>query len=102
MIGAVVAIVVGTLFSACCLWAGMKLTNVDGKFLAMLIIAAVSSLLGLIPTVGWLIGTIAMYVLICKWTDAEFWPDAVLMVVVAKAVGIFGGMFLAGLFASVP
>ena len=100
MIGTLVAFVVGTLFSACCLWAGMKLTKVDGKFLAMLTIAAISSLLGFIPAVGWLIGTVVMYVLICKWTDAEFWPDAVLMVVVAKVVGIFGAILLGGLIAS--
>jgi hypothetical protein len=70
MIGTIVALAVGTVFSACCLWAGMKLTKVDGTFLAMLAIAAASSLIGLVPVLGWLLGTIVMYVLICKWTDA--------------------------------
>lgn len=97
MIVIIVGLVIGTLISACCLWAAMKLTHIDGSFLAMLIIAAVSSLLGIIPVAGWALGTIAMYVLICKWTDAQFWPDAVWMVVVAKLVGVFGGLALAGL-----
>ena len=101
MIAIMVAFGIGSLFSACCLWAGMKLTKVDGTFLAMLIISAVSSLVGLIPMLGWLISTIVMFILICKWTDAEFWPDAVLMVVVANAVGTFGGLFLASLIASI-
>ena len=99
MIGIIVAFAVGTAISALCLWAGMKLTKVDGTFVAMLIIAAVSSLLGIIPLGGWLIGTVTMFVLICKWTDAEFWPDAILMVIVARFVGIFASLFLAGLIA---
>jgi len=99
MIEIIVGFAVATVFSAFCLWAGMKLTKVDGTFVSMLIIAAVSSLLGIIPYAGWLIGTIVMFVLICKWTDAEFWPDAVLMVVVARIVSIAGGLFLAGLIA---
>jgi len=101
MLDIVVAFLIGTVFSAVCLWAGMKLTKVDGTFLSMLAIAALSSLAGLIPlpVVGWLASLIVMFVLISKWTDAEFWPDAVLMVVVADVVGILGGIFFAGLLA---
>jgi hypothetical protein len=99
MAGMIVSFLVGTLFSAVCLWAGMKLTKVDGTFVGMLLIAAISSLAGCIPWIGWLVGLVVMFVLISKWTDAEFWPDAILMVVVANFVGIFGGMLLAGLIA---
>ena len=80
---------VGTLVSAFCLWAGMKITKVQGTFSAMLIISAVS--LGasfLIPFIGGIAGTIVMFFLIIKMTDAEFWPDAVLMVLVARVVEI--------------
>lgn len=100
MISIIVVFIIRSVFSAFCLWAGMKLTKVKGDFLAMLIIAAVSALFGLIPMVGWIIGTVVMYVLICKWTDAEFWPDAVLMVVVAEIVGIVCASSLGGLFAN--
>ena len=99
MISIIVAFLVGTVFSAACLWAGMKLTKVDGTFLGMLLVAAISSLVSAIPLVGWLVGMIVMFVLICKWTDAEFWPDAVLMVVVAQVVGIFGAILLVRLVA---
>ncbi|MHC4701648.1 MAG: hypothetical protein ACYTFQ_13870, partial [Planctomycetota bacterium] len=95
---------IGTLISAFCLWAGMKITRVEGTFVAMLGIAAISSLastipvllapIGFMPCFGWLIGQIVMFVLICKWTDAEFWPDAVGMVLVAGLVGMFLSMFL--------
>lgn len=99
MIDVVVGLLIGTVFSAACLWAGMKLTKVDGTFVGMILIAAISSLVGLIPMVGWLVSLVVMFALISKWTDAEFWPDAVLMVIVANFVGIFGGMLLAGLIA---
>ena len=91
----------------------MKITNVEGTFLAMLGIAAISSLAGMIPMLlvltvvpvvpmaivplirfRRLIGPIVMFVLICKWTDAEFWPDAVGMVLVAGVVEILARMFL--------
>ncbi len=100
MLDIVIGFLAGTVFSAVCLWAGMKLTKVDGTFLGMLLIAAISSLAGLIPFVGWLVSLIVMFVLISKWTDAEFWPDAVLMVIVADLVGVFGGVFLMRLLAS--
>ena len=101
MISIIVVFIIRTVFSAFCLWAGMKLTKVNGAFLAMLIIAAVSALLGLIPMVGLIIGTVVMFVLICKWTDAEFWPDAVLMVVVAEIVGISCGIMISSLLAKI-
>jgi len=100
MILIIIGVIVSILFSAFCLWAGMKLTKVEGTFLAMLIIAIISTLLGLIPMAGWIIGTIAMFFLICKWTNANFWPDAILMVVVARGVGIFGGIALGRLLAN--
>lgn len=87
-------IVLGTLLTALCLWAGMKLTGVDGSFFAMIIIAAISSLLTIIPVAGTVISTIVLFLLITKWTDANLFPDAVLMVIVAQAVGMFGALYL--------
>ncbi|MFH1717212.1 MAG: hypothetical protein ABIF19_07670 [Planctomycetota bacterium] len=88
MIGIIAGLIVGTAFSAGCLWAGMRLCRIKGTFLAMVIIAAVSSLAALIPVVGWLASLIVMFVLICKWTDANLWPHAVLMVLVANLLGL--------------
>jgi len=88
------------LFSAFCLWAGMKITKVQGNFLAMLIIATIGTLLTLTPVAGWIIGTIAMFFLICKWTDAALFPDAILMVVVARGVGFLIALALGGMLVS--
>ena len=80
----VVLLMVDGLVFAVCLWLAMGLTKVKGSFWSMVIIVAVSALLALIPYAGWILSAIGMYVLICKLTDAEFWPDAVLMVIVAQ------------------
>ena len=100
MIPLIIALSVAIVISAVCLWLGMKITKVDGTFIAMFLIATVSTLLALIPTGGWIIGTIVMFILICKWTDASFFPDAVLMVIVARGVAILGTFFLLGLMSS--
>lgn len=96
---------IGTFFSTCCLWIGMKLTNVEGTFVALFGIAAISSLAGVVPVfivpipcIGWLLSLIVMFVLICKWTDAEFWPDAIGMVLIAGVVGILARILLNFLF----
>jgi len=67
----------------------------------MLVISLITALVGAIPVVGFILGTIVMFVLICKWTDAEFWPDAVLMVLVARAVGVFAVIALMAMVRSV-
>jgi hypothetical protein len=36
-----------------------------------------------IPYVGWILSLIVLLVLISKFTSAEIWPDAVLIVVIA-------------------
>lgn len=94
---ALLSFVVGTVFMAACLWIGARITRVDGTFATMLAIAAVSSLLLLLPLVGWLVALIVMFALINRWTDADIWPDAVLMVIVATVVGWLVSFFLPGL-----
>lgn len=92
---------IGTALSAACLWVGMKITSVDGTFITALGIAAISSLAGVLPLfiipmpcVGSLVSLIVMFVLICKWTDARFFPDAVGIVLIAGVVGSIGSHLL--------
>ena len=77
-----VQVVVGTVF----LWLGMKLTQEDGPVVGLLGAAAIAGLFDFIPHVGWYLSFVVLIVLISKWTTAEIWPDAVLMVVVAWAL----------------
>jgi hypothetical protein len=79
------------------LWLGAKIVKVECTFLGMLIIAAVTMLLNFIPAVGWIVSLVALYFMLHKWTTAEFWPDSVLLVVVAAAVRFVAGMVVGAL-----
>jgi hypothetical protein len=67
------------------LWLAMKLTKVEGSVLGLFAAASITALVGMIPIpyVGWILPFIVLLVLVSRWTTAEIWPDAVLMVVVA-------------------
>jgi len=89
--------VIATLLSAACLWVAMKLTAVDGTFLAMLLISAICAVIGLVPFIGWLAAFVAMFILIRRWTGAPIWPDAVLMVIVSRLVAVLAAFMFSGL-----
>lgn len=88
------AFIVGTLFTALALWVGIKFAGVRGSFIVLVLIAGISSLCGLIPEVGWIVSILVLFVLVCKWTTADFFPDAVLVVVAAKILGAIGLLLL--------
>ena len=86
ILGFILWFVISSLVTGTSLWIAMKITKVEGTFLAMLIIAAVTMLVSMIPAIGWLVSLIALYFMLHKWTSAEFWPDSVILVVVAAVV----------------
>lgn len=57
----------------------MKLTKEEGSFLGLLAAAFIASLAGLLPILYFSV----LLILISKFTTAEIWPDAALIVVVA-------------------
>jgi len=71
--------------SAFALWIAMKLTKEDGPLLGLFAAAFIASLANLlpIPYFSGLLSFIVRLILISKFTTAEIWPDAVLIVVVA-------------------
>ncbi|HCO95381.1 MAG TPA: hypothetical protein DIU00_15765 [Phycisphaerales bacterium] len=71
--------------SAIALWLAMKLTKEEGPFLGLFAAAFVASLASLlpIPYFSGLVSFIVLLILISKFTTAEIWPDAALIVVVA-------------------
>ena len=96
-----VGLVVEIIFGAFSLWVAAKVTRVETTFLQMLGVAAASSVAGLVPVAGWLLSLVVMFLLIRKFTQAEIWPDAVLMVVVSWFISLIAGMFLVGLIVGV-
>lgn len=81
----IIAFLVRLVVSAVALWLAMKLTKEQGPFLGLLAAAFVASFAGLlpIPYFSGLLSFIVLLILISKFTTAEIWPDAVLIVVVA-------------------
>ena len=90
----ILTFVIGLLVLTTCLWLAMKITGVSGTFVALLITAVAASLIGLIPTVGFYLSIIALFVGITKFTDAELWPGAILMVIVSWGIYLLIMMFL--------
>jgi hypothetical protein len=98
IIGLILGFMILSLIVGTSLWVGLKITKVEGTFLGMIIIAAVTMLVGLIPGIGWILSLVALYFMLHKWTTAEFWPDAVILVAVAWAVRFAAVWILALLF----
>lgn len=69
------------------LWLAKTLTGVWCTFPRLLLIAILPILVFIIPLsfmINYIIAVVIMYVLIAKLTDADFFPDAVFMVVIAN------------------
>jgi hypothetical protein len=96
----IILFVFSALFVGTSLWLSAKFVKVECTFPGMLLIAAATSLLSLIPGVGWIIALVALYFMLHKWTTAEFWPDSVILVVAAGAIRFFVGLALAAVFSA--
>ena len=75
------AFVVAAGLTTCCLWAVAKWSRVVIPIVDLLIIAGLCSGLALLPRAGWVLAALIMSLLILRTTDADGWPDAVLMIV---------------------
>ena len=81
---------VQVLVATASLWLAMKLTKVEGSVVGLFAAAFTARLIEFIyiPYLGWILPFIVLLVLISRWTTAEIWPDAVLIVVVAWGLEI--------------
>jgi hypothetical protein len=83
----VIAFLIQVIVSTILLFLAMKLTKEDGPFIGLLAAAFIAALIDFIPYAGFFISFIVLLILISRWTTAEIWPDAVLIVVVAWGLG---------------
>ncbi len=81
----IIAFLVQLVVSAVALWLVIKLTKEEGSLIGLFAAAFIASLAGLlpIPYFSGLLSFIVLLILISKFTSAEIWPDAALIVVVA-------------------
>ncbi|MBN2592880.1 MAG: hypothetical protein JXA81_05175 [Sedimentisphaerales bacterium] len=93
----ILAFLVRLVVSAVALWLAMKLTKEEGPFLGLLAAAFAASPAGMlpIPYFSGLVSFIVLLIFISKFTTAEIWPDAVLIVVVAWGLAALANFALA-------
>jgi hypothetical protein len=68
-------------------WAGFVVPTAD-----LLIIVGLCSGLALWPGAGWILGMLFMTLLVVKVTEADAWPDAVLVVTGSGVVWVVTGV----------
>jgi hypothetical protein len=90
------AFFVSALLTACWLWAIAKWRDARVPIVDLLIIAALCAGLALLPSVGWVLATLIMSLLITRTTDADGWPDVVLMIIGSNVVWFLVNMVFAG------
>ncbi len=81
----VIELLVRVIIATVSLWLAMKLTKVEGSIVGLFAAAFIAALVELIPIpyVGGILPFIVLLVLVSRWTTADIWPDAILMVVVS-------------------
>ncbi len=84
-----VFIALDIIFSGVSLWIASKLVSVELSFVQVLIAVTAASLAAMlpIPVFGWLLSVVLLFFLLKRFSDADVWPDLILLVVVGRLVG---------------
>ncbi|MCX2836419.1 protein of unknown function [Microbulbifer thermotolerans] len=91
---AIVYVVLDAVITGFIVFLAGKLTAVKIDFKDAVICVGMSSVLGFIPGIGWLLSIIAFFYLLKKCTESDIWPDLILLVLVSKLISVIA---LAGL-----
>ena len=91
----IVAVIIRTII----LWIAMGMTKVKGGIIHLFLAAGAASLISLIPLflISQILSVIVLIWLISLWTDAEPWPDVVLIVVISWAISYLVFIYILGL-----
>lgn len=92
-----VLVLLDALVGGAVLWLAAKITLVNLAFSEAAIAAGVAAVALLVPSVGWILSVIVLFLILKKFTRASIWPDILLMVIVSRLVSFvaflaFGGM----------
>ncbi|SEQ69843.1 hypothetical protein SAMN03080615_02445 [Amphritea atlantica] len=68
------------------LWMAGKVTAVHLNFSHTVIAAGAASLVSLIPSFGWPLSIIILFYLLKQFSDADIWPDIILLVLVSQLI----------------
>ena len=92
-----VLVVLDALIGGVILWLAAKITSVDLGLGETIIAAGGAALVSLVPTAGWILSIVVLFVLLKKFSRASIWPDIILMVIVGRLVSFLGLIAVGGL-----
>lgn len=95
--GELVLVVLDALIGGVILWLAAKITSVDLGLGETVIAAGGAALVSLVPTAGWILSIVVLFVLLKKFSRASIWPDIILMVIVGRLVSFLGLIAVGGL-----
>lgn len=95
--GELLVVVLDALVGGVVLWFAAKITLVDLALSETVIAAGGAAAVALVPTIGWLLSLVVLFVLLKKFSRANIWPDIILMVIVSRLVSFVALMALGGL-----
>ncbi|MBN0987198.1 hypothetical protein [Amphritea pacifica] len=97
----ILIVVLDAVITGAILWMVSKVTAVHLNFLHTVIAAGAASLVSLIPSFGWLLSIIVLFYLLKQFSDADIWPDIILLVLVSQLILFAVGTALGGMTVSV-
>jgi len=98
IIGTGIETVIVTIITAVCLLLAIKMysfdEHFDGSFFKVILIAIITTLVGLLPGyIGMIGATVVLLILLCKWLDADF-EEAIVITVVARFIALIALIYL--------
>lgn len=79
------------------LWIAAKITSVDISILQTVIAAGASALASMVPGFGWVLSVLILFFLLKQFSQANIWPDVLLMVIVGRLVSFVAVAALGGI-----
>lgn len=78
----IIILVIGIIITAAILWVSAKIAGINLTFPETLVVAVIANLFGIIPVLGPILGLIGFFVALKQITQADTWPDLVLLVII--------------------
>lgn len=92
-----ILVLLDALIGGAVLWLAAKITSVNLAFSEAAIAVGIAAVALLVPSVGWVLSIVVLFLLLKKFTRASIWPDIILMVIVSRLVSFVAYLALGGM-----
>jgi len=88
--------VLSLLLSSTALWVAAKIVQTEFSFQQAVIASVATTAISIIPSIGWILSFVVLFYIIKQFSDADIWPDILLMVLISRVItlaitfGLFG------------